>query len=310
MKIKNVLSLFDGMSVGRYSLEKAGVEFNNYYTSEIDKYAMEVAQKNFPTSIQLGDILKLDIEKLKTMEIDLIIGGSPCQGFSFAGSRKGAVTKENIEITTLEQYKELKEQGFEFQGQSYLFWEYMILLKELKPKYFLLENVRMSDKWEKVLTTAIGVEPILINSSLLSAQNRKRFYWTNIPNVTQPAEKGLVIKDILQPLEEVDKVYYLTENQKQYPKWLDGKYGEKRRIEMVKGSNEKARTLSASMYKGQITSYIIDNLTLRKLTCIECERLQTLPDGYTEGVSNSQRYKMIGNGWTADVIIHILRNLQ
>lgn len=163
----NILSLFDGMSCGQQALERAGIKVDKYFASEIDKYAIQVTMANYPETIQLGSVVNVDGYSLP--KIDMLIGGSPCQSFSFAGKRKGMSTKDEQEILTLEHYLELKAEGFEFEGQSYLFWEYMRLLNEVKPKYFLLENVMMGEKWEKVLSKAIGVKPIMINSSLLSA---------------------------------------------------------------------------------------------------------------------------------------------
>ena len=215
----NVLSLFDGMSCGQQALERAGIEVNNYYASEIDKYAIQVTMANYPDTIQLGSVTEVDGYSLP--KIDMLIGGSPCQSFSFAGKRKGMSTKCETEILTLDQYLELKNEGFEFEGQSFLFWEYMRLLNEVKPKYFLLENVMMSQKWEKILTQAIGVNPIMINSSLVSAQNRKRFYWTNIGaepdgffgdlvcKIEQPKDKKILLKDILES--EIDSKYFLSD---------------------------------------------------------------------------------------------------
>jgi DNA-cytosine methyltransferase len=215
----NVLSLFDGMSCGQQALERAGIPIENYYASEIDKYAITVTMANYPNTIQLGSVIGVDGYKLP--KIDLLIGGSPCQSFSFAGKRKGMSTKCETEILTLEHYLELKAEGYEFEGQSYLFWEYMRLLNEVKPKYFLLENVEMGEKWEKVLSKAIGVNGIHINSALVSAQNRKRIYWTNIGMIPgglfgdlesiiqQPKDKGILLKDILESA--VDEKYFLSE---------------------------------------------------------------------------------------------------
>jgi hypothetical protein len=159
-----VLSLFDGMSCGRQALERIGVNVLEYYASEIDKHAIAVTMHNYPNTKQLGSVI--DVDGYKLPKIDLLIGGSPCQSFSFAGKRKGMSTKCETEILTLEHYLELKSEGYEFEGQSYLFWEYMRLLNEVKPKYFLLENVMMGEKWEKILSKAIGVKPIQINSAL------------------------------------------------------------------------------------------------------------------------------------------------
>ena len=170
----NVLSLFDGMSCGQQALERAEIKVENYFASEIDKYAIQVTMANYPKTKQLGSVV--DVDGYTLPKIDLVLGGSPCQSFSIAGKRKGMATKDEQEILTLEHYLELKSDGFEFEGQSYLFWEYMRILKEVKPKYFLLENVMMGEKWEKILSKAIGVNPIMINSRLVSAQNRKRLY--------------------------------------------------------------------------------------------------------------------------------------
>ena len=163
----NVLSLFDGISCGRVALERANIPVDRYYASEIDKNAITVSLDNYPDIIQLGDVR--DIDPSAFPKIDLLIGGSPCQSFSFAGKRNGMSTKEQIEIFSLDQYLEAKEKDFEFEGYSYLFWEYVRILRETKPKYFLLENVKMAKKWEKVITDALGVEPILIDSGLVSA---------------------------------------------------------------------------------------------------------------------------------------------
>jgi len=218
-----VLSLFDGMSCGQQALERINCKVDKYFASEIDKHAIKVTMANYPDTIQLGDVRSIDVSQLP--KIDLLLGGSPCQSFSFAGKRKGMSTKDNIEILTLEHYLELKSQNFEFEGQSYLFWEYMRILNDIKQinpnALFLLENVEMGEKWEKILSKAIGVNGIHINSALVSAQNRKRIYWTNIgmkPSglfgdlesiIQQPKDKGIVLKDILEP--EVDQKYYLSE---------------------------------------------------------------------------------------------------
>ena len=194
----NVLSLFDGISCGQVAFDKLGVKFererNHYFASEIKPIAIKCAKENYPNTIEIGDVTKVHYKdgilftengQYET-NIDMIIGGSPCQSFSFAGKMVGMATKDKIEITALEQYLDLKEKGFEFDGFSYIFWEYVRLLKEINPKYFLLENVKMAEKWEKVITKALGVNPIYINSNLVSYQNRHRLYWTNISNVTIP----------------------------------------------------------------------------------------------------------------------------
>tara|TARA_R100001443_G_scaffold80380_1_gene87449 strand:+ start:289 stop:1830 length:1542 start_codon:yes stop_codon:yes gene_type:complete len=216
----NVLSLFDGMSCGQLALNRLGIKVDNYFASEIDKYAIQVTKANYPNTKHIGSVV--DVKAADLPKIHLLIGGSPCQSFSFAGKRKGMSTKCNQEILTLEHYLQLKTDGFEFEGQSYLFWEYMRLLKETKPKYFLLENVMMGDKWQKVLSKTIGIDPIMINSSLLSAQNRKRLYWTNIgtnknnlfgieqPGIKQPKDKGILLKDVLES--DVEQKYFLSDN--------------------------------------------------------------------------------------------------
>lgn len=182
MKKLKVLSLFDGMSCGQLALQRAGFEVEEYYASEIDKYAIQVTQQNFPNTVQLGDVTKVD--SLDVSEIDLLIGGSPCQGFSFAGK------------------------GLNFEDpRSKLFFEFVRLFKELKPKYFLLENVKMKKESEAVITELLGVEPVEINSALVSAQNRRRLYWTNIPNVTQPEDKALFFGSVKES-DAAKKFYY------------------------------------------------------------------------------------------------------
>jgi DNA (cytosine-5)-methyltransferase 3A len=466
----NVLSLFDGMSCGQQALDRLGIKVDNYFASEIDKYAIQVTMANYPNTKQLGSVVNVDGYSLP--KIDLLLGGSPCQSFSFAGKRKGMSTKCETEILTLEHYLELKSEGYEFEGQSYLFWEFMRLLNECKPTYFLLENVEMGEKWEKVLSKAIGVNGIHINSALVSAQNRRRIYWTNIgmqPSglfgdlesiIEQPKDRGILLKDILET--EVDEKYFLsekainkclkstanenmltTDNKDKsgcliagyYKTPFDGTYVRDKQFTGL-DLNAKSRTIrnggsatatdkhnwdlivhntmprSSTTGKGgtgplsradgktycldtsntnaveivamrgrtenkgedwhnsnhiqklesrndgktnSITGVAKDNLVrqvkqistnnksnggtqpyqqdriydidgispalqaqlplgsniintsrIRRLTPIECERLQTVADNYTNHVSDSQRYKMLGNGWTIDVIAHIL----
>jgi len=446
-----VLSLFDGMSCGQQALERIGVNVLEYYASEIDKHDIAVTMHNYPNTKQLGSVV--DVDGYKLPQIDLLIGGSPCQSFSFAGKRKGMSTKCETEILTLEHYLELKNEGYEFEGQSYLFWEYMRLLNEVKPKYFLLENVIMGEKWEKILSKAIGVNAIEINSALVSAQNRRRLYWTNIGMqpmglfgdlesiIPQPKDKGILLKDILES--EVDAKYYLSqqrietmlksersvpyvdEETKKFNCLLagynkiptDGQYvvhntmprsstngnggtghlsrtdgktycldtGNTNAVEIqcvaMRGTEavltpkrtEYGKAIRKDYEAGNIetqrkniqqleprtdgktntlTSVQKDNLVMqlnpstesggkqpyqqnriydtdgispaliaqmscgthaikherkiRRLTPLECERLQTVKDGYTSVASDSQRYRMLGNGWTVDVIAHIL----
>lgn len=314
----NVLSLFDGMSCGQIALNRCGIKYDNYYAAEIDKYSMQITQKNYPNTIQLGDIRNIEVSKLP--KIDLLMGGSPCQSFSFSGKRNGMTTKDKIEIISLEQYLELKEQNFEFEGQSYLFWEYVKILKEIKPRYFLLENVKMSKKWENTINKALGCYPVEINSSLVSAQNRKRLYWTNISNnIKQPEDRHIYLKDILEyGLVDRDKSYCLDAN---YFKGGNLKqYFEKNRRQLVFNNLIQLGYFKKDMYGRRVydingksstlrskkdNNYYKTKDCIRLLTPLECERLQTVPDNYTEDVSNTQRYRMIGNGWTVDVICHI-----
>lgn len=200
------------MSGGQIALTELDIPIDKYYASEIDKYAMQFTIQNFPDTIQVGDIRELDINKLD--KIDLLIGGSPCQSLSMAGKRKGLSTKEGIEIFDLEMYLELKENGFEFEGQSYLFWEYIRIYNDLlergdNPKFFL-ENVEMGKKWESVFNDILGRKGIHINSALVSAQNRRRIYWTDIhDDIPQPEDRGILLRDILE--EEVDEKYFLSD---------------------------------------------------------------------------------------------------
>jgi len=464
MAIK-VLSLFDGMSCGQIALDQLGIEVDTYYASEIDKYAIEITQKNFPETIQVGDITKLDPKDFA--DVDLIMGGSPCQGFSFAG----------------------KQLAFD-DPRSALFFEFIRMLKAIKPKYFLLENVRMKKEFLDIISQQVsecypeitfGIQPILINSSLVSAQNRQRYYWTNISNIKQPEERGIVLRDILE--NDVDNEFYhgkksieymersndkwqqtgtrradryeqtadkkksftITENwhkgvpynyfketkpkqvgklieqvkvrkhQVDIPKlqtcildhyakcgkdkkkiakelndkystvehyfrklgsdffsipseehwpqlkkilgietnkfdkqimefeFRDGVFETKQRVYSDEGKSPtlthgsadkliqvgiaadisghdilkrvyspegKSPTLNTMGGGNREPKVAQENLTWRKLTPLECERLQTVPDNYTEGVSNTQRYKMLGNGWTVEVIKHILGDIK
>lgn len=217
-----VLSLFDGMSCGRIALQELGIPIEKYYASEVDKFAIKNTMANFPDTIQLGDVRNIDGRTLG--HVDMLIGGSPCQSFSFAGKRAGMSTAEKVEIYTLPKYLELKAAGVQFEGQSYLFWEYMRILTELRETnpdiLFLLENVEMGKKWEKVLSDAIGVTGVHINSTLVSAQTRKRIYWTNIrirhigdhgaySAIPQPEDREIYLKDITE--DSVPEKYYLKD---------------------------------------------------------------------------------------------------
>ena len=308
----NVLSLFDGMSCGRIALEKAGIKIDKYYACEIDKFAVKVSKANYPDIFQLGDVKDLtwndsSLHSHLRPKIDLLIGGSPCQGFSFAG----------------------KHLNFD-DPRSKLFFEFVRLMDETKPRWFLLENVRMKQESQDIISRYLGVQPVKINSSLVSAQNRKRLYWTNIP-FTVPEDRGIMLKDIIEDgLVDRDKAHCLDAN---YHKGGNLKiYFEKSRRQLVfsqdgmchvgdadlKGHDlikrvyhpeGKSPTLNACTGGNREPKIATDNLKWRKLTPLECERLQTVPEGYTAHVSNTQRYKMLGNGWTVDVVAHIFKNL-
>lgn len=309
-----VLSLFDGISCGMVALERAGVEVEKYYASEICDYAIKISQKNYPNIIQVGDVRNINCEDFS--DIDLLIGGSPCQSFSFAGSMIGMTTVEKTEIRTLEQYVELKNKGFNFEGYSYLFWEYVRILKGIKPKYFLLENVKMAKKWKDVITNALGVEPIMINSQLVSAQSRERLYWTNIPDISLPEDREIYIDDILQT--DIEHKY-LPKTRLDYSNYDKSKVdktifkntpitiGNSRNFGNFVRNNGKAFTLRRVNPNGILD----ENYNIREYTPIEAERLQTLPDDYTliSGIKNKERYEALGNGWTVDVIAHIFKGL-
>lgn len=321
-EIKTVLSLFDGMSCGQIALNRLGIIPDKYFASEIDKYAIQVTQKNFPKTIQLGDVNNWPfwelIPEFAWDSIDLLIGGSPCQDLSIA--------KQN-------------RQGLEGK-RSGLFWRYVEILKKAKPKYFLLENVAsMKNSDKDIISEILGVEPVMINSALLSAQQRKRYYWTNIPFITQPRDKEVYVKDILesgiwpiaeQPLacalrtrEGRGKVLEIkkdgkanslttvnTDSMACVPVRVGhfGKGGQSQRIYSANGKSVCLGTGGATKENYLINSPNNDYV-IRKLTPLECERLQTVPEGYTSCVSNTQRYRMLGNGWTVDVIAHIFKSI-
>lgn len=286
-----VLSLFDGMSCGQLALDRTGIKINKYYASEIDKKSIEITMKNYPNTIQLGDITQLDATGLG---IDLLIGGSPCQNLSRAV------------INNIKHNQGLKGE------QSSLFYDYVRILTETKPKYFLFENVEsMRNEDRDIITETLGVEPIMINSSLVSAQDRKRYYWTNIPNVTQPADRGLVLGDIVE--KDVKEKYWYKQDFTYH--------GEDKRpiatlhvkghdiLKRVYGLHQKSATLTG-VRGGYQQKKVLQYGKCRKLTPLEYEKLQTVPLGYTEGVADSHRYNMLGDGWTVDVIAHIFKGLK
>ena len=273
----NVLSLFDGMSCGQLALNRAGVKYNTYYASEVDKNAIKITQTNYPNTVQLGSVQSISASQLEP--IDLLIGGSPCQGFSRAG----------------------KMDSFN-DPRSQLFFEYVRLLKECNPKYFLLENVTMKKEDQAVITNLLGVEPILINSALVSAQNRKRLYWTNIPYKGLPQDKNVMLASVLEsnPLSK-HNLSNAAVARIQRTKWFKP---------WCTAATPKIRTLIAGYAKIHGGAYYIDNGTnKRKITPLEAERLQTVPDNYTACVADTHRYHTLGNGWTVDVIAHIFCGL-
>jgi len=309
----NVLSLFDGMGCCYQALKDSGIEVKNYFASEIDKYAIQIAKKNHPDVKQIGDVQFVTKYMLPHHKIDLLTAGSPCQSFSVAGDGTG------------------------FDGKSALFFEFVRLIKELKPKYFLLENVYMKKEWQDIISAALGVKPIQINSALVSAQNRKRLYWTNIPDVKAPTDKGIILNDILETPGSYVKIqkngtYRLFQDKASCLSGGGNSGGNHSDMDLI-GQNlvhlgnatdinghdsikrvyakyGKAPTLNTMTGGNRHPKVAVDDLEYRRLTPLECERLQTLPDNYTEGVSNSQRYKMLGNGWTVKVISHILKNIK
>ncbi len=291
-----VLSLFDGMSCGHQALERAGIDVDTYYASEIDKYAIQVTMANYPDTIQLGSVV--DINALELPKIDLLIGGSPCQSFSRSGDGSG------------------------FDGKSKLFWEYVRILKEVNPTYFLLENVVMKKEWEKIITDALGVEPVLIDSKFFSAQKRQRLYWTNIKFDNNIIDRNINILDILKPngdekiinnhpvvISHNNGIFNVKNATKKG--YLEAKNGDCINLELPNSktrrgrvSNGKTNTLNTACNYG-----VVVNGDIRELNIVEYERLQTLPDNYTEGVSDNQRKKMLGNGWTIEVISYLFKHI-
>lgn len=320
-----VLSLFDGCSGARQALDNLGIECE-YFASEIDQYAMQIANKNFPDTIQLGDITKLNESNLPK-NIDLMIGGFPCTSLSCAsGQRESGLTA----------------------GESMLFWEFVRVLKIVQPKYFIGENVAsMKDHDQNEISNILGYSPIYINSAKLVAQNRQRYYWCNF-HVDPVPERYIVIKDILDPV--IDSKYFLSKSQYSKISWkssdsvlgtlsdhqgdrifdingkssclsanggnnagggcnliavsnLVGGVGKGKQGQRIYATNGKSPALIASNQE-----LYVDNYLVRRLTPSECEKLQGIKPGYTEGVSDTQRYKMIGNGFTIPIIEHLIKS--
>lgn len=291
----NVVSFFDGKSGGQIALERAGIKVDNYFACETNKYSSEVTYKNYPNTTHLGDVTKVFAKDLP--KIDLLIGGSPCQGFSFAG----------------------KQLNFEDE-RSKLFFEFVRMLNESRETnpdvLFLLENVKMKKDSQDVITQYLGVEPVEVNSNRVSAQNRKRLYWTNIRGFTQPQDRGITIKDIID-LDYIPKRWenHAIENMKN----IDVDFVNKNNLFFVKGdiisrknpkrqygmSLDKCFTLRCAQKHGV---YIDGNV--RFLNRREYERLQTIPEGYTDCVSENQAMNMLANGWTIDVIVEFFKHIN
>lgn len=272
----NVLSLFDGISCGQIALERAGVKVDRYYASEIEPNAIKVTQHNYPNTIQLGDVTKVQAASLP--KIDLLIGGSPCQSFSIAGDGTG------------------------FNGKSGLFYEFLRLFREVKPKHFMLENVKMKKEWRDEITKELNVIPILINSNLVSAQDRERLYWTNIPNISQPEDRNIFLHDIVE-----------QENRVWLPilPWTQKVWGTKKKIDTLRKINDR-KSFCLTTNKSHPKNYYLspDKTRLTKLTSKEAEILQTIPEGYTSCITEGAAFSALGNGWTVDVIEHILAGIK
>lgn len=305
----NVLSLFDGLSCGMIALERAGIPVSNYFASEIDKYAIKVSEKNYPNIIRLGDVTKVSYKdgvlysekgSWNIGKIDLLLAGSPCQGFSLAG----------------------KQLAFNDE-RSKLYFEFERILKEVNPKHFLLENVKMKQEYKDFISERLGVTPVAINSKVVSAQSRGREYWTNI-SFTQPVNKCITVKDVLDnysgnaiSADDTTKQLNTLLSTSKYSDNYSWCYDTLGRILVTRPDGLKIQRIGRIAF-GQhqteivtcvTTPYVFDGKIIRKVTPEECEKLQTVPVGYTSCVSDSQRYKMLGNGWTVDVIAHILREM-
>jgi site-specific DNA-cytosine methylase len=292
LKLNNVLSCFDGASCAQMALKRAGIKYKNYYASEIEGAAIKVAQHNFPNTIHLGDIRNIKAKDLP--KIDAIFAGSPCTDLSIAGEMNGMTTEDGTSLTTLKSYLICKKKGLKFVGQSYLFWEFVRLVKELKPKYFFLENTKMSKIWLYVITRELGVEPVLINSSVVSAQNRERYYWTNLPGFVPPVDKKITLNKLVTGAVSCGTRGRKLKGDDFYTQvFTKRKDGKANCVVTSPGSTNQY------IKNGKINTYSIEL----------AEKLQTWPVGYTnvKGISKTERYRMIGNGWTVDVISHFLK---
>lgn len=282
-----VLSLFDGISCGQIALQRAGIKVDKYYASEIKPIAIKCTQYNFPDTIQLGDVTKLNLNNIEP--IDLLIGGSPCQDLSIAN----VINKGN-------------QEGLDGKKSS-LFYEYVRILKQLKPKYFLLENVaNMKEKDKQIITSILGVEPIKINSNLVSYQNRNRYYWTNIPNVTIPEDKNINFQDYIEKDYNICKEFKVNRTPSREKMWGNGINGQ---CPNVTNAN-KINCITCRQDRWKNAGLIEFEDFCRFLTTRELEQGQTLPIGYTKMLTKAQAANVIGDGWTADVIAHIFKGLK
>ena len=298
----NVLSLFDGISCGRLALDRAGVEVSRYYASEIDEEAMQISSNNHGDIVQLGDVTGWRDWDLP--QIDLLLAGSPCQGFSFNGKRLALDDP-----------------------RSRLFWEFADILKAVKPRWFLLENVRMEPRHAAVITKTLGVQPRILNSSLVSAQNRLRYYWTNIPFPT-PEDRNIRLRDVLDaPVDCAGAIARLDKGNKTMVRYAtddttarflvkaEGSTSRWRAWDRICETRTKSNTLLtggqviANTGTTNIAYYVGDRVALRPISVTEAERLQTLPTDYTAGVLPTHRFRGIGNGWTVDMVAHIFSSL-
>ena len=315
-------SAFNGLGFNALALKALGVKVDLLFSSEIDKYANKAASILYPASVQLGDITKWREWPIDWSTIDLIVGGSPCQGFSIAGKKAGTTAEvmgQKVIVTDRELYLQLKAAGAEFLSCSHLFWEFVLLLDHIKAANlkvkFMLENVIMSKQYRDMITEALGVECVRINASLVSAQNRPRLYWSNAgSNVTQPEDRGLLLRDVVEF--GVDPKYNLSDKilagfarKVERRKGMPGGFG----TFTIKGLFEKAGCLTARYSKMAITdTFINTDGKPRRLTPRECGRLQSMDETdinklLASGISNAQLYKMLGNGWNLAVIIHVYR---
>lgn len=321
--------------MARIAISDSGFDINKYYSSEIDKFALKVCSDNFPQDDKycLGDMTKLKKrELLKLGKIDILIGGSSCTDFSSIGKKQGMITEQKYEITTLKKYLELKKKGVKFVGESYLFWEFVRILMIVKPKYFLLENVKMSKKWVSTFEEALGVKATIFNSSLVVPQNRERFYFTNIKGVIQPEDTNSTLDDILEDIKidssKADMFYNdgieytichsikpqirnnIKNNILEILSETKNFHTMKHGVSSGFADNKIALKKSMTIRAQNNATYVKVGNTFRRFTDIERERLQGVPDGFTSSVSSTQRVKITGNGFTVPIISHILTHIN